>query len=230
MKHLRNYGDERQLAQCVYCAGATKTRDHVPSKVLLDEPYPENLPVVPACRFCNEGFALDEEYMACLVECTLVGSANPADIQRHKIREILSKKPLLASRLMNARHETLRGEVSFAIEHERARRVALKLAQGHAAFELNEPQLDKPSAVTVLPLDGMTAADRKRYESQPTSVLWSEIGIWPEVGSRAMQRIVTGETWVVVQPGRYRYLTSVDEGVVVRMVLSEYFACEVRWK
>lgn len=230
MKQLRNFGDERQVASCAYCAGATETRDHVPSKVLLDEPYPENLPVVPACQSCNEGFALDEEYVACLVECTLVGSVNPADFQREKICQILSKRPALASRLMKARHETLFGEVLFTIEAERVRKVALKLARGHAAFELNEPQLDKPLALSGVPLHVMKSEERERFESPQASASCSEIGIWPEVGSRALQRIVAGEAWVIVQRGRYRYLTSVDDGVVVRMVLSEYLACEVRWK
>ncbi len=230
MEQLRDYGDERQVACCVYCAGATETRDHVPSRVLLDEPYPANLPVVPACQSCNEAFALDEEYVACLLECTLVGSTNPAEIHRDKISEILSRRPALASRLEKARHESLFGEVSFAIERERVRKVALKLARGHAAFELNEPQFDEPISVALLPLPLMTADQRERFESPPASNLWPEVGIWPEVGSRALHRIATGEIWVVVQPSRYRYLTSVDDGVVVRMVLSEYLACEVRWE
>jgi hypothetical protein len=230
MENVRNYGDRRQVVSCVYCAGTTESRDHVPSKVLLDEPYPPDLPVVPACQSCNEGFALDEEYLACLVECTLAGSVNPEDIQRAKVKEILSKKPTLASRLRNVRQQTLLGEVSFAIERERVRKVALKLARGYAAFELNEPQFDEPTSVALLPLLVMTADQRERFESPPASSLWPEIGVWPEVGSRAMQRIVTGEIWAVVQPNRYRYLASVEDGVVVRMVLSEYLACEVRWE
>jgi hypothetical protein len=36
--------------------------------------------------------------------------------------------------------------------------------------------------------------------------------------------------WIVVQPGRYRYLAYVDSAVTVRMVLSEYLACEVVWE
>lgn len=36
--------------------------------------------------------------------------------------------------------------------------------------------------------------------------------------------------WVEVQSGRYRYLAALDgTETVVRMVLSEYLACEVRW-
>jgi hypothetical protein len=61
MRQLRTFGDERELCLYAYCEGVPETRDHVPSRVLLDEPYPENLPVVPACKSCNSGFSADEE-------------------------------------------------------------------------------------------------------------------------------------------------------------------------
>jgi len=44
MKQLQCYGDSRNKGFCVHCGGPDETRDHVPAKVLLDEPYPENLP------------------------------------------------------------------------------------------------------------------------------------------------------------------------------------------
>jgi hypothetical protein len=48
-----------------------------------------------------------------------------------------------------------------------------------------------------------------------------------------LQRLFEGHDlnafgWVVVQEGRYRFLTSTG-AVIVRMVLSEYLACEVVW-
>ena len=43
MQQLRCYGDDRNKGFCVHCGGPSETVDHVPSKVLLDEPYPENL-------------------------------------------------------------------------------------------------------------------------------------------------------------------------------------------
>jgi len=45
MRQLHSFADDRLLAGCVYRSGSTETRDHVPSRVLLDEPYQENLPV-----------------------------------------------------------------------------------------------------------------------------------------------------------------------------------------
>ena len=42
-----------------YCGAYPDTRDHVPSKVLLDEPYPPDLPVIGACQRCNTSYSLD---------------------------------------------------------------------------------------------------------------------------------------------------------------------------
>ena len=37
--------------------------------------------------------------------------------------------------------------------------------------------------------------------------------------------------WVDVQDGKYRFLAIDDMGqIVIRIVIAEYFACEVAWK
>ena len=64
MLQRRDYSDKRQRNYCTYCRNELGTRDHVPSKVFLEKPYPDNLPVVPCCQKCNEGFSLDEQYLA----------------------------------------------------------------------------------------------------------------------------------------------------------------------
>jgi hypothetical protein len=229
MDQLRNFGDSRQTASCAYCGGgANSTDDHVPSKVLLDEPFPPNLPVVSACPACNQGFSLDEEYLACLLDCVLAGSASSEAVGRSKVRRILSEKPALAARLAAAIQSRDRG-VLFAVEHDRVQKVLLKLARGHALFELNEPQFEEPSYFHYAPLPFVDAEIREKFERQSQG---PELAGWPEVGSRAMQRIVLGKEagWIVVQAGRYRYLASADNGgILVRMVLSEYLGCEVIW-
>ena len=82
MQQLRCYGDDRNKGFCVHCGGPSETIDHVPSKVLLDEPYPENLMAASACRKCNNGLSLDEEYLACLLECVIAGDAAPENRKR----------------------------------------------------------------------------------------------------------------------------------------------------
>jgi hypothetical protein len=45
-----------------------------------------------------------------------------------------------------------------------------------------------------------------------------------------MQRIAAGECgWITVQEGRYRFVAAAGAAAIVRMVLSEYLACEVVW-
>lgn len=227
MEQLRNLGDERQLEFCVHCGGATETRDHVPSRIFLDKPYPENLPVVPACEPCNKGFSNDEEYLACLIECARFGSDHPEIIQRDKIKYILRHKPALASRLAQSKIQATHG-TTFNLELKRVRRVMLKLARGHVVFDLNEQHHEEPSIVRIEPLRYMPDDDLRRFESPQRFT-----GTWPEVGSRAMQRLIldgsTGWNWTVVQPQRYRYLVTVDQKVIVRIVVGEYLGAEVIW-
>ncbi|MGD1084922.1 MAG: hypothetical protein ABSA47_09260 [Verrucomicrobiota bacterium] len=227
MDQIRTFGDERQLAYCAFCGGETGTRDHCPPRVLLDEPYPENLPVVPACSACNSRVSADEEYLACLVSCVLAGSTDPSRIQRKKIRRILTDKPALRSRLEQAR-VTSEGLVSFRSEPHRVIAVIKKLAQGHALYELHEPCLGEPETIELKPLDLMADDERDQFEHPARP--W----ILPEVGSRAMQRVIIDEAgpntpWIEVQEGTYRFHSSPVDRVSIRIVISEYLACHVHW-
>ena len=50
--------------ECVFCREPSiSTRDHVPPKGLFAEPRPQNLITVPACKECNGGANLDDEFM-----------------------------------------------------------------------------------------------------------------------------------------------------------------------
>jgi hypothetical protein len=85
-----------------------------------------------------------------------------------------------------------------------------------------------------LPL--LNEQERSRFEDAP----FGGVSVFPEIGTRAFLRavVVTDENgppeaaavkWIVVQPGRYRYTVEPD-GLMVRMVLSEYLACVVAWE
>lgn len=53
---------------CIYCGESVTTREHTPSKTFLIEPYPENLPTIPACFACNNGYSEDERLQRTLQE------------------------------------------------------------------------------------------------------------------------------------------------------------------
>lgn len=234
MEKLDSFADERLVGACALglvpeCTKETSTWDHAPSRVFLDQPYPANTSKmrVRACEPCNAGASLHEAYVACLLECVVVGSTKPSDMRREKIRRLLAEKPRLQRRIERARKSTKTGVV-FEVETERVERVVLKLARGHAAFELGELQLEEPTWLTFVPVTSLSPVARDDFE---TPLEWPVL--WPEVGSRAMQRLAMALPgavgWIVVQEGRYRYQVVPGDEVVVRILLSEYLGCEVRW-
>lgn len=242
MQQFRDFADDRLLVGCIYCGGRAETREHVPSKAFLDAPLPENLPIVGACRNCNNGFSGDEEYLVCLVESVIAGAPDPEKIQRKSVARILERAPALAVRLA-ASVSFVNGRTLFSIEPARVRNIVTKLAQGHAAYELSLPCKEEPKSIWWSPLALMDEAERDEFESCHI------VEGYGEIGSRGMQRLIVaqftfrsqdGETreagmiindWVTVQDGRYRY-HAIDEGDLVRikMVISEYLACEVIWE
>ena len=241
MKHIDSFADNRLIVGCIYCGGVAATREHVPSKVFLDVPLPENLPIVGACRPCNNGFSLDEEYLACLVEAVIAGSADPEKIRRNSVAEILRRAPALQAKLEAARSDQ-DGQTLFAIDEARVKNVIVKLARGHAAFELSQPCKDEPTVVLHHPLALLTDEQRDEFESAEVAPVYGEIG------SRGMQRMLVAQftfqtesgitktegmminDWVDVQEGRYRYhATDYGDLVQIKLVIGEYLACLVEW-
>lgn len=243
MDQLKDLADDRLVYRCIYCGDLDDTRDHVPSRVLLDAPLPENLPVVPACRKCNNGFSQDEEYLACLVEAVVAGSTNPDDMRRPVVAAILRRSPALRARIEAAK-TSKDGQTQFSVEPDRIKRILLKLARGHAAFELSRVCREDPSTLWWRPLGLLTEEERAPFEEAHVT------GLLGEIGSRGSQRIMVIQPvlqssdgaqttlemglvindWIDVQDDRYRYLAVDDgDGVNIKIVIGEYLACEVSW-
>ncbi|MCA3621648.1 MAG: hypothetical protein IOC56_11230 [Methylobacterium sp.] len=148
----------------------------------------------------------------------------------------LGRNPNLRARIERSEKEadTLGGGkiVVWQPEEARVQNVVVKLARCHAAFELNEPQLYEPAHVMFMPLASMNKEQRQQFEDHPFG---GSLQVWPEVGSRAMQRVLIvdqayNEGWLTVQEGRYRYMALGASDVVVRGVCSEYLGFEVIWE
>ncbi|MGK5028791.1 hypothetical protein [Janthinobacterium sp. MDT1-19] len=222
--------DARMTGMCIFCGAKPDTRDHCPSKVLLDEPFPLNLPVVAACEQCNQSFSSDERYLACLVECVICGSADPALVRRDNIRRILSQVPQLAAQIQSSMSLDLLGDKTWSVEMDRVRNVVLKLARGHLDYELSIQEFGEPDVFEIVPFALMDEAQQAFFESPELGVM----AVWPELGSRAFMRALpsgarVADGWIEVQDGRYRYLAGQTDGNYVHIVLSEYLACRVVW-
>jgi hypothetical protein len=174
--------------------------------------------------------SLDEEYLACLVECVRVGSANSHAMRREKIIRILQDKPRLALRLKAAFREGESSTLWWKPEWPRVNRVVLKLARGHAAYECGESPLASPKTISVAPMALLTPDEIASFEAVPAET------VFPEIGSRAFNETLISNNevflqlgWRVVQQDQYRYLVSYSHGMHVRIVLGEYLACEICW-
>ena len=225
--------DERLTGMCVYCGAQPDTRDHVPSKVLLDEPYPPQLPIVAACESCNAGFSLDEQYLSCLLECVVCATTEPSGLRRSNVKRILIANPALQHRIQESQRRDKAGDLLWQPEIDRVRKIAAKLARGHAAYEIY-PKLEEPDKIAFAPLLTISDHGRATFENSTSGRLEG----WPEIGSRSFLRAYGKKpdqfkqmgNWIVVQPDRYRYaVVEAAGGMLVRIVLSEYLACEVTW-
>ena len=223
--------DERFKGICAYCGADADSRDHVPSRVLLDEPLPENLPVVESCAKCNRDFSIDEEYVACLIECVIQGTSSPNDKFREKVAKTLSARPSIAARINDAKTIDKEHMLIWLPENERVRTVILKLARGHMSYELGLQHIEEPQLVDMRPIPNMTEDEQYSFNSLDKT----EGILYPELGSRAFINLLSGKPtayggWHVVQDGRYRYAIGQSSGDWVKFVLSEYLACRVVWE
>lgn len=238
MEEINEFVDDRQKSWCIHCAKPLSERDtnldHVPTKSLLSKPRPHHLPVVTICRECNNGFSRDEQYAVTFLSCVLAGSTDPERQQNSSAARSLAASPHLRNMIEQAKteYQTLGGEtrIIWQPDWERIRRVVLKNARGHAYFEYGEPMLEAPIHVWAHPFEGMSNSERANFEAVGDD---GGLSTWPEVGSRMMTRVITGQDmirdWIIVQNGHYRYSVQQHSGLCVRSVWSEYLATEVVW-
>ena len=235
MRNIKEFSDDRQNDWCLHCArtlASLKTnKDHVPTKSLLRLPHPANLPLIQVCAECNGSFAKDEEYFVAFLSSAVSGTTDPSKQIHPVAARILEKQTSLRARIERAarRYTTHGGENRVLWEPEKGRieRVIIKNARGHAYYEFGEPMLEQPSRTWAVPLIAMSGEEREKFEAIPFN------DGFPEVGSRMMTRVMTGEdldgSWVCVQDGVYRYAVAQEGAILVRSIIFDFLATEVRW-
>ncbi len=235
MRQLNDYSDVRYRGFCIHCGEGlhlgNSSRDHVPTRALLDRPHPDNLPTIDVCRECNNSFSKDENYRVALIACVITGSVELNRREFSVASGILARSVELAARIERASRVQLTlwgdAEVQWSAELDRVESVVVKNARGHAFHELGLPLQFQPSHVVMSSLLLLSGNQRSQFER------WPDDAPWPEVGSRMMQRLVMGDLnrgWVTVQEGVYRYMVvQLFGGTVVRSVIREYMATEVLW-
>jgi hypothetical protein len=236
MERIDEFVDERQKPWCIHCgdfiSDVRTNRDHVPTKAFLCKPYPKELPIVTICMKCNNGFSKDEEYTVAFLGAVISGSTESGSQHHPSAARILQHHDKLRERIERSKQEVMgangQPQLNWSPELDRIKRILIKNARGHAFYEYGEPMLDDPSHVHMVPISAFDADAQSQFEIIPSD------GVWPEVGSRMMTRMMTGQdldgSWVVVQEGVYRYgVTQCNGGILVRTVIMDYLGTQVFW-
>lgn len=236
MKQMRDYADERHKGRCIHCNAdlgiAESNLDHVPSKTILDRPFPNDLPTVQICKSCNTSFSNDEEYFTAFLGSVLAGTADPDQQVVERSEKILGNNHRLQNEIVS-QLQIVKGadgndQVTFVPDIARIQNVVIKNARGHVLFEHGQRAEGEPAHVAIHPIPTLSPNALANFET-------IDYGAgWPEVGSRLMQRLISGEDmrpdgWVVVQPNVYRFAVMNHGQFIVRTVIREYLATEVVW-
>lgn len=216
---------------CAYCGGEATTSDHVPARVLLDKPYPPDLLTVPSCESCNNGKSSDEQYMSCVLDAVLSGSADPARLLRDASRKALLYSPRLRQAIEN-HMEVSDGRVITYVDVPRVERVLKHIGAGHLWKARCRTFPASKLICAYKPLLLMDREERLAFEyGEPERLLWPTRGSRrPLKGAREYlydEDYLRQLRWHELQEKRYSYAIFRQPWVEVRMVFADYLGCRV---
>lgn len=243
---LRPYVEysKKGIHYCIYCGGLSDTREHVPSKVFLNRPFPDDLPTLPACQKCNNGFSADELYTNTYIECTKSiyenGNLDSIEIESNDRKEIKEAKQAVKSSYI----------IGCFKEDDRIIRILYKLALGHIAYELFECyniECYNNGIDVSIKYVFKYSIDKESWLSLDTIELLDDEFL-PEVGSRSFRNIFVLESaiksidkknsavvqnivmmWSDIQKGTYKYIALFrKKETIVKMIIRDFLYAEVK--
>ena len=200
---------------CIYCrANVANSREHLPSRVFLDTPYPEQYSIVPACEKCNGGFSADEVYVSSFIDklrSTL--SNNEFLLRENTIATINHDKEL--AKILNEQIRTENGRILVNYVPESFSKILIKLAKGHLCQE--QDRFIKSDCLVECNFKfkpDLSEDEIYHFEELPLADKASECGsdfthgllIVEDIGFPSQIFV----PWNQVQDGNYRYLTYFD--------------------
>lgn len=223
--------DKNGNFKCVYCYEKADSREHLPSKIFLNEPYETELAILPSCTSCNNSYSENEQYLACLIDYVQYKLHNYEIVKRNKIQRAFNARPHIKKEFENLTKYTDDGNLDYIeFNHDKVKNILLKLSIGHATYSLSAIHLGEPVAINYKFATQLTKEEINNFNSEPTN------DVIPELGSREGTYITILNdgtpitTWKIIQNGQYRFLAYQDKSSTnIRIVIGEYFYSEVIW-
>lgn len=233
MDFISDHSDSRLKEYCVFCnillTKSNSSKDHAPSKVFLNKPYPENLFLISACKKCNNSFSKDEEYIAAILSVQMSNSTDPDKQIFEKGGQILSQHSKLQQKIIRESMFDERGRFyGVKFEENRLANVMIKNAKALALYMASSARYNQPSHFNWSFLPQLTADERANFEIMPDQLMF------PEVGSRALTLLVMSNEsnlgWQVIQENIFRFAITENVSTIIRMIFCEFLFVEVVWE
>ena len=230
---------------CIYCGAMSDTREHCPSKVFLSKPYPNDLPVLPACFKCNNSFSADEMYTEIYIDALKFVSGN-SDAMSDKTKEHINNNTAFIDAQTDLAnfHKT-----GVMYKREKIYRILTKLSICHMVYDLSEGYSVDGCSIIPTQIEYKTGIEMSKLEKEEfDNIIFMSDKIFPIIGSRVFDRIyvlnpiitkVIGEEtkgipfvfmdWYDVQDENYSYVAwfENDDTFHVKIVIHNFLYAEV---
>ena len=135
---------------CVYCNSRfAETQDHVPPKGFFPQPRPSNLITVPACKECNLGSGVDEEFFLASFMFSEAGvTSTGKTLWEQKLHRMYAKNNGLRRRIATLLRRVnlvtpsglfIKRGIVIKQDEPRLAKVVAKIVRGLYYFEYKEP-------------------------------------------------------------------------------------------
>lgn len=225
--------NKRFNSTCIYCrTNVANSREHLPSRIFLDTPYPEEYSIVPACEKCNGSFSSDEVYVSSFIDKLRSALSNNAFPLREKTISAINHDKELA-KILNEQIRTENGKILVNYVTESFLKILIKLAKGHLCQDQDKVfESDCLVEVNFKFKPDLSKDEIYQFEELPSVDKSSECGSDFTHGLLIIEGLgLTSQVfvpWNEVQDGNYRYLTYLDHNnYVVRIVICETLFAEV---
>lgn len=230
---------DKNNSDCIYCGEIADSREHVPSKVFLTRPFPDNLGIVPACSKCNKSFSSDEIFLSILIEKLKSRYFYPNYEYSSEVESRINYNKKIVSDIENILQNN---DVSYF--DDRIQRMLFKLAVGHSVFEISEGYCIEEGTINYSFASDMSFEEIEEF-TLPFNISEEPL---PEMGSRVYERILIVEytlqsmenardflvaplillDWVDVQDCKYSYTCyRFGDEIIVKMVVNEFLYATV---
>ncbi|MDO7284684.1 hypothetical protein Q5W88_16305 [Shouchella clausii] len=248
MKATNYFGDDRLryrvvyskdgYKECIYCEKEADTREHIPSKVFLNRPFPEHLSTLPACKSCNNSYSHDELFVSLLIQLLKQKYYGSNYSFSNEVNSRIENKRNIET-VKNIKNVINTGELN--VYQHQVSRVLTKLAIGHAVWEIFGEFCIEDVEVTS-DTANISYAFLNELSQKEVDEFFSYFDITnqvlPEVGCRAYEHILVLEQdgeepkyfldWVEVQESEYLYTCyRFGDEIIVKIAINSFLFAKV---